>query len=348
MSIRASSSKHIDALLQDLRSPHAVTREGAIARLMVIGTRAVERLTALASDRSEAAPGRLAALRALEGIGDDRALSAALRAIADPDVAVATAGVGVARTFLTGTEDLRALDALTAIVLDRDRPDPVREAALRALGDLETATLSPILDALLTDPSPSLRAAAQGGPGSDTRGEPEPRESWLDRIDSDALPDDVDMVRREIARRGPNVPLGTLLRLIERVREREQTLPLAEARRWLGARASAHVALATRGSRLAVYDLREALQGARTPLPVEFLAALTLIGDGSCLDAIAAAYTKAAGDRADDWWPRHLADAFQAIVSREGVTRRHAVVKKIEKRWPDALRSLWPARAPAR
>lgn len=348
MSIRASSSKHIDALLQDLRSPDAVTREAAIARLMVIGTRAVERLAALAGDRTEAATGRLAALRALEGIGDDRALSAALRAVADADIAVATAGVGVARTFLTGAEDLKALDALTAVVLDRDRPDAVREAALHALGDLETATLSPILDALLTDPSSSLRGAAQRGPASEGPLAAGPHETWLDRIDGDALPEDVDIVRREVARRGPNVPLGTLLRLVERIREREQTLPPAEARRWLGARASAHVALATRGSRLALYDLREALEGARSPLPVEFLAALTLIGDGSCLEAIAAAYTNAAGDRADDWWPRHLADAFHAIVSREGVTRRHAVVKKIEKRWPDALRALWLARTPPR
>lgn len=162
------------------------------------------------------------------------------------------------------------------------------------------------------------------------------------------MPDDVDTIRREIARRGSDVPLGALLRLIERVREREQALPPTEARRWLGARASAHVALATRGSRVALYDLREALEGARAPLPVEFLAALTLIGDGSCLESIAAAYTNAGGDHADDWWPRHLADAFQAIVSREGVTRRHAVAKKIEKRWPDALRALWQARASAR
>jgi HEAT repeat protein len=112
----------------------------------------------------------------------------------------------------------------------------------------------------------------------------------------------------------------------------------------MGARAAAHVALATRGSRLAVYDLREALEAAREPLPVEFLAALTLAGDASCLEPIAAAYARAAGDHADAWWPRHLADAFQSIVSREGLTRRHAVVKKIEKRWPDALRALWQRR----
>ena len=104
------------------------------------------------------------------------------------------------------------------------------------------------------------------------------------------------------------------------------------------ARAAAHVALASRGSRLALYDLRESLESADAPLPVEFLAALSLVGDASCLEAIAAAYARpaASGRGRDDWWRQHLADAFRAIVAREAITRRHAVMKKIEKRWPDA------------
>ena len=47
------------------------------------------------------------------------------------------------------------------------------------------------------------------------------------------------------------------------------------------------------------------------------------------LHAIAAAHGRAT----DRWWRQHLADTFQAIVAREGLTRRHAVMKKIEKRW---------------
>jgi hypothetical protein len=64
-------------------------------------------------------------------------------------------------------------------------------------------------------------------------------------------------------------------------------------------------------------------------LPVEFLAALSMVGDASCLEAIAAAHARAS----DSWWRDHLADTFQAIVGRERLTRRHAVIKKIEKRW---------------
>jgi hypothetical protein len=102
------------------------------------------------------------------------------------------------------------------------------------------------------------------------------------------------------------------------------------------ARAAAHVALANRGSRIALYDLRESLERGAAPLPVEFLAALSLVGDTSCLEAIAGAHAKAR----NLWWRQHLADVFRTIVARERLTRRHAVVRKIEKRWPGVLRDM--------
>jgi hypothetical protein len=103
----------------------------------------------------------------------------------------------------------------------------------------------------------------------------------------------------------------------------------------MGARAAAHLALAQRGSRVALYDLRETIESARDRLPVEFFAAVTAIGDASCLEPIASAYSRAS----DDWSRRHLADAFRAIVDREKMTKRHATAKKIEKRWP----GVWTA-----
>jgi hypothetical protein len=63
---------------------------------------------------------------------------------------------------------------------------------------------------------------------------------------------------------------------------------------------------------------------------VEFMAALSLAGDATCLEAVAAAHAHAT----DAWWRDHLADAFHAIVKREGLTGRHAVMRKIQKRWP--------------
>ena len=57
---------------------------------------------------------------------------------------------------------------------------------------------------------------------------------------------------------------------------------------------------------------------------------------------IAAAYGQVtvSGLAQDDWWHRSLADAFRAIVKREGITRRQAAARKIGKRWPGIFESL--------
>ena len=71
VAIKASSSRQIDALVTDLASADAVKREAAIARLTVLGARAVERVAALAASTA-AGPARSAAFRTLEGIADPR------------------------------------------------------------------------------------------------------------------------------------------------------------------------------------------------------------------------------------------------------------------------------------
>ena len=94
--IRASSHQQIDALIRDLASSRDVARDAAVARLTVIGARAIERLTTLAGDVAAASPARAAALRALEAIGDPRAIDAGLRAAEDTDEGIAAAGIAVA------------------------------------------------------------------------------------------------------------------------------------------------------------------------------------------------------------------------------------------------------------
>lgn len=327
MTIKKSAAAHIDALAADLSSDSAVTREAAVARLTVIGPRAVESLLAFL-DRSGTGPtARLAALRALEALGDARALDVALRATGDADPGVAGAAVAVARVFLRGRRGATVLDRLTALVLDRARPEAVRLEAVAALGDLKPSTLKPLWDALGDDPSPAIRARVGAGPGRS-----QTAVSTVERLAAAAdggLPDDPDALRRMLEISGTASPLPTLHRLVERIREREAAEPSAKRGEWARARGTAHVALAKRSSRLGLYDLREALDGATTGLPVEFLAALSMVGDASCLEAIAAAHARASGS----WWRDHLADTFQAIVARERLTRRHAVIKKIEKRW---------------
>jgi hypothetical protein len=104
---------------------------------------------------------------------------------------------------------------------------------------------------------------------------------------------------------------------------------------WAAARGAAHLALAQRGSRLGLYDLRDSLAAAHGTLPLEFLNALSLVGDASCLEPIAVAYAKSSAT--DAVWRRGLQQAFASIVERHRITRRHAVLKKIAQRWPELL-----------
>ena len=133
MVIRASSGKEVVALVGDLSSPSAVARDGAVARLTVIGARAVQRLLDVARTATASPVARAAAFRALEAIAEPRALATALAATSDPDPAVASAALGVARVFLKDSPGVSILDHVTAIALDRQRNRDVRLAAIRAL-----------------------------------------------------------------------------------------------------------------------------------------------------------------------------------------------------------------------
>lgn len=344
MSIKASSARRIDALIEDLHAPSAAARDAAIVRLTVIGARAVERLLTLAASTAAGAA-RTAAFKTLEAIGDSRALDPALRALDDPDAGVAVAAAGVARLFVRGPRGAAAVDRLTATALDGRRPDTVRLAALRSLGDLDSATIAPLMTALAGDASAAIREDAGAEEARRRDGATSPAE-MLARAAEHGPADDAVALRHAVALAGRRAALPLLLRVLERVREREAVEPAARRAEWTAVRAAAHLALAQRGSRLALYDLRESLDSAAR-LPVEFAAALSLVGDAGCLEAIAGAYARASGtERArDDWWRQHLADAFATIVGRERITRRQAVMKKIAKRWPSVAEELWTARA---
>jgi len=331
--IRASSAKQIDALIASLSAENSVTRETAVARLTLLGARAVERLI----DATGSLPlpaARTAAWRALEAIGDPRALEPALATLAsrDPDSDVAAAAVGVARAHLRGSHGAAAVDRLATVLFDRTRHETLRLAALRALRDLEPATIAPILATLADDPNAAIRLeAGLRGPGAPQRSED--TVAVLARASEGGLPDDPAMLRHALALSAESLPLPALLELVKRIREREGSEAAKIKEQWRVARAAAHVALAHRGSRLAVYDLRESLESAKGPLPVEFVEALRLVGDATCLEAIAGAYMKTK----DSWWRQHLAEAFKAVIAREKLTRRHAVLKRIEKRWPHVV-----------
>ena len=302
----------MDALIAQLRDGSPVQRDTAIARLRVIGARAVDRLVAVARGSGPDAA-RAAALTALEGIEDPRAREAALTLLGDGSPLIATAAVGVVRALLA--TDTHVLDAITALALDKARPPAVRLAALDALAELPRPIIQPVLHTLGTDDK-ALAEQARGQRASVALDQPAGARQW-------------------IAKRGATAPFSELHAMIARIRDRERTEPSARRRQeWEVTRAAAHLALAERGSRVALYDLRESFDAATSPLPLDLLNAAGIIGDATCLEPMARAWTAAGREL---WWKDRLAETARAIVGREKLTARRAVVKRIRGRHPGFL-----------
>jgi hypothetical protein len=290
--IRASSGGDIARLLADLRDSTPVRRDAAVARLRVIGPRAVDKLAELL--RSPDQPGaHVAALGALEGINDGRIVDLALRLLAAGDEDVAVAAAAVLRGWVTREEGTRVIDALTALALDAARAPRVRHAALDALSDLPRELLQPVRDQA--------------------------------ELSAPPLPIDDAAAAREWVEAHPDAPLSELHDLVV----------LARTRGWLAARGAAHARLARRGSRVALYDLREAFDEARGPLPLDFLTAVTNVGDASCLEPMARAW--AASPVEETWWRERLADAAADIMHRTRLSGRSNVVKRIRSKWTGFL-----------
>ena len=293
----------------------------------------------MAARRESGTDARIAAFHALEGIGDLRAFDPALDALDDEEPLVAACAVGVLQTFLTSSRGVEALDRLTAIAVGRTRPRPVRLAAIRALRDLGPSTIAPLLTALGSDPDQAIALAAGLGPEAAA----DPVYLVRDAVET-SLPDSPAGLRLALTEAGDQVPPPMLQQLVERVRFREGAVSGPIRAEWMALRGAAHKALADRGSRLALYDLKESFESAREALPVDFLGAAARVGDAACLESVAAAYTRAmdTGLKVDDWWRQRLVDVFRAIASREQVSKRTAAGKRITSRWREAAPILWP------
>jgi hypothetical protein len=333
LAIRVSLSKEISALVADLASDRAVVREAAIARLTVIGARAAGALAAIVADRRASPAARAAALRVFEATAAAEGLVSALPALDDPSEEIVRGAIAALAPHVRSADGGAVVDRLTAIALDRKRTPPIREAALRALLVLDRGSLKPLLKALRTDPAPDIAALVD-----DRHPPPEAPAELVARAVDGRLPAQAEPLRRALARAGETLTLPNLLTLVERLRDHERSVPAAARGEWQAARAAAHLVLARRGSRVALFDLRETVQQAKEPVAMEFLAALEAIGDASCVEALA----RACASTRDTWWRGHLAHAFRAIVRREKLTRRHAAIRRLKERDPRTLGELWP------
>lgn len=333
MVIKASASAEIKQLVAALGGLDEVAREAAIARLSIIGARAVDRLVGAYTDGSRDM--KVAVLGALEAVGDRRAIAVARGALAEGgDVAIAAAS-SLRGLLNAGHEPTAAdaLDLLVSVALDRAAERRVRLAAFEGLRGVPGDVQDRVAAALKADPDSGLQARAVEAPREAATAEA----IWQDAVEG-RLPDTPADLRDVLRARGAAAPLGVLQKLIDAVRAREGSVEGARQDEWCATRGAVHQVLALRGSRIAVYDLRETVAEAREPLPVSFLSALHVVGDEGCLEAIAAAYTQA--PPRDEHWRHQLAAAFRAVARRERITKRHAALKRIAARWPEAAAHL--------
>jgi len=322
--IKASASTEIRALIAALGEADEVKREAAVARLSVIGARAVDRLLA-AYAATRAREARVAMLRVFEAIGDRRALPIARAALkGGGDAAVAAAGV--LRALLDSPHAPVAADALDALVsaaLDTAATRQVRQSAAEALR--ETAP----------DVRARVAVALEGDPDAKTITGSAIEAMWRDALDG-RLPDDPKPLRSAVLTLAPATPLTALQKLVDAVHTRESAS--AGGDEWQALRGALHQALAVRGSRIALYDLRETVAATSAPLPVSFLAALQVIGDASCLEPLALAYHRVPAT--ESRWRGQAAAAFRAIVKRDRITRRNPALKRVLDRWPESAAAL--------
>ena len=310
MPIKPPPGAEIRELVAALDAADVVARESAVARLRLVAPRAVDALLSAYEPASPAA--RVGILRALENVASPRMLPITRAALATGDADAHMAAIALLRALTTAANTAAsrdALDALVAVALDDTRPAAVRDAARDAAG---------------------LPAATATRLGED--------DVWTAAIEGQ-LPASPESLKHAVDARRGTARLTDLQRLVDRVRARERREDdPARREQWRVVRGAIHQALAARNSRLALYDLRDSLLEPER-LPVAFLAAIEEIGDATCVETLAAAYD-ASSRSGDTWWREHLASAFRAIVQREGLTRRHAAIKRSLARWPDATADL--------
>ena len=373
MPILPSARKRIQELLERLESPTSAERQSAIARLTLLGPRAIPHLQAFLGRASST--GRLAGVEVLESVGGPESLDGVLSLTADPSEEVARRAVEAAsasacaepraaealravlasgsasrrRAAVQGLGHLHrrgvveAVEPLLGVLLDGDEEETLRLEALESLSSLDRRSLLPALQTLATDRSPAVVQAAEAlagrRPGArSTESRSSVREvnlsTELARLTAPGTPAaEVTAIVAALVKGRSPALLTLLRRRLEAVSESASATGAEMAAR---AKARIHLALGALGSRIALHDLREMLRARPLYAAHELLAAADLVGDASLVPALAAL---AANE------PRLVAVAApvcQAIVRREGLRRTSRVVTGLPPAHKAALETLWP------
>jgi hypothetical protein len=341
VAIRRSAAADIQHLIDDLCGADDVARQTAAARLSVIGTRAVPHLlTAFA--RCPSAVGRAAVVGVLESTGDRRGVDLAVAQLdavtAEPQVQAAA--VALLGSHLDSEAGAKALEALSGLLLDTHRPDLLRVRAIDVLARALPDYIAPLRKRLAQDANAAVRRWATGA-ASAASPAVEPKAAFESILSGEGV--DPAVLQALVVEGGGDAALSTLHRLVEVSKAREDGARAeADGLEWREVRGTLHSALAQRGSRVALYDVRESLASAARPLPDGFVEAAALVGDAACLEAIAEALARvpATMDAREEQWRDALVRAGRAIVRRERLTRRHAAVRKVVKDRPDVAAVL--------
>ncbi len=187
MVIKASAAAEIRHLIEALGAEDDVRREAAVARLSVLGARAVDRLVA-AYDSAPTREMKVAVLRALEVAGDRRIVAVSKAAIQEGgDVAIAAVAALAAQIESThAATAAEVLDVLVAAALDPAKEKRVRVTAYQAIqhipqvGD-RIADRTSERSGRGAEGSGTRRTPRQGSDGRNLAGRarrPAPRRTW--------------------------------------------------------------------------------------------------------------------------------------------------------------------------
>jgi len=330
-----------------LGDPRASRRDSAVARLTLLGERALPPL--LASLPAATAPTRLGALTVLGSLRDARALPAVLRLVGDADTRVACLAAEVAASH----PDPRTIGPLSR-ALASSRPS-LRRAAASALVALHAAgvveALAPLLERLFDErEEASLRGLALDAV---SLLRPRQRRPILERLGAPAHPE----LARRIARlRGPLAPrreaertnepapegpaaIPRLRRLIDELGDRlaagEPPDRIAEEK------ARAHLALAALRSRIAIHDLREMLEARPCLAAAPLLEAAGRLADPTLIPGVVGL----AAEVPSLFEP--CAAVFVTVVRQEKLRRNSRALKAVRAPHQPALERLWERLRPA-
>jgi hypothetical protein len=355
-----SRSARTQELLGRLGSSSLAERDAAIAGLTLLGTRALLPLGGFLPTAS--ADARLAAIEVLERVEDRGALPPLLQLVRDPEERVALRALEAAGE----RPDPRSIAVLDAL-LCAPGPLPRRQGAARALARLEAKGLvagleplaarlldereetrlrSAILDGLLRRRPPLAprtlrpllkRLSASSDPEVAARARSGEADAVEDRLAEDlaapGLSDEAAArITAALARRGA-VAIPALARALDRLGSPRRQADTASLR----ARGRLHEALAALDTRVALFDLRDAIAAHPRAAMPSLLRAAARVGDASVVPALA----RAAAEDAT------LLDAcsgtFAAIVARERLCPKSAALRAVRPEHRAALELLWEA-----